>query len=332
MFHDEICVCMTENNIKLSIIIINWNTKQLLLNCLASIYSTVGDIPFELFVVDNASTDDSVTAVSEAYPQATMIVNTSNLGFARANNMAIRKMRGEYAVLLNSDTVLKEAALDLLLEFMEQHPDAGMCGPQLLNADGTNQNSIGTFPMLITEFMSKSLIRFILPKTFERAVRRYPFTFNEPAPVDFIVGACMVVRKAAIDMVGMLDEDYFFLYEETDWCYRMHRAGWLVYHVPDVKIYHLGGQSMKEINLRSRVEAWRSRYLFFKKNLQLSSTEWLGLLMLGFIQNTYQFMLYSLLNLITMFSLERLRKRWCMFAYLLAWHVRCRPVSMGIPR
>jgi GT2 family glycosyltransferase len=323
---------MTENNIKLSIIIINWNTKQLLLDCVASIYSTVGDAPFELFVVDNASTDDSVEAVSQAYPYATVIVNTSNLGFARANNVAIRRMRGEYAVLLNSDTVLKKTAIDSLIEFMEQHPEAGMCGPQLLNSDGTNQNSFGAFPLLLTEFISKSLVRFVSPKTFEKVVRRYPPNFNEPTPVDFIVGACMVVRKRAIDAVGMLDEDYFFLYEETDWCYRMHRAGWLVYHVPDVKIYHLGSQSMKEVNLRSRVESWQSRYMFFKKNLQLSSAAWIGLLALGFMQNAYQFLLYSLLNLITLFSIKRLRRRWVMFAYLLLWHVRRRPVSMGIPR
>jgi len=323
---------MTENKIKLSIIIINWNTKQLLLNCLASIYSTAGDVPFELFVIDNASSDDSVKAASEAYPHATVIVNTSNLGFSRANNIALRKMRGEYAVLLNSDTVLKEAALSSLLEFMEKHPEAGMCGPQLLNADGTNQNSIGAFPMLLTEFMSKFLLRLVSPKTFEKVVQRYPLHFNEPTSVDFVVGACMVVRKSTIDEIGMLDEDYFFLYEEADWCYRMHRAGWLVYHVPDIKIYHLGGQSMKEINLRSRVESWQSRYLFFKKSLKLSSAAWFGLLMLGFIQNTYQFLIYSLLNLVTLFTIKRLRRRWEMFAYLLLWHLRGKPVSMGIPR
>ena len=323
---------MTENNIKSSIIIINWNTKQLLLNCLESIYKTAGDVPFELFVVDNASTDDSVKAVLETYPRATVIVNTSNLGFARANNIAIKRMRGEYAVLLNSDTVLTKTALDSLIEFMEQHPQAGMCGPQLLNADGTNQNSIGTFPSLWTEFVSKSLVRFVSPKTFEKISRKYPLNFDEPTPVDFIVGACMVVRKSAIDKVGMLDEDYFFLYEETDWCYRMHRAGWLVYHVPDAKIYHLGSQSMKEVSLRSRVESWQSRYIFFKKNLHLSSAAWIGLLMLGFVQNAYQFILYSMLNMVTLFSIKRLRRRWVMFAYLLLWHVRRRPVSMGIPR
>ena len=142
----------------------------------------------------------------------------------------------------------------------------------------------------------------------------------------------MVVRSAAIDAVGMLDEDYFFLYEEIDWCFRMKKSGWLVYHLPDVEIYHLGGQSMKEINLRARAESWRSRYLYFEKSMQLSSFARCGLLALGALQNAYQFMIYTLMNLATLFAFSQMRRRWLMFAYLLVWHMRGRPVSMGIPR
>jgi GT2 family glycosyltransferase len=323
---------MTTNDIDLSIIIVNWNTRQLLLNCLASIYNTVRHVAFEIFVVDNGSTDGSVEAVSSAHPAVNIIVNSSNLGFARANNRALKRMQGRYAVLLNSDTLLKEASLEHMFDFMEQHPRAGMCGPQLLNEDGTKQNSVGNFPTLLTEFVSKRLIRILFPERYRQAFKFKPVELNNPAEVDFIVGACMMARKAAMDEAGMLDEDYFFLYEEVDWCFRMKKAGWPVYHLPDVEIYHLGGKSMKDINLRARVESWRSRYLFFKRNLKLSLVAWYGLLLLGFAQNAYQFLVYTLLNLVTLFSLQRLRRRWLMFAYLLVWHVRGRPVSMGIPR
>jgi len=323
---------MTTNTIDFSIIIVNWNTKRLLLNCIASIYRTVNGSSFEIFVVDNGSTDGSVAAVSQTYPAVKVIANTANLGFAKANNVALGKISGRHAVLLNSDTILKESALEKMCDFMEHHPQAGMCGPQLLNEDGSKQNSVGDFPTLLTEFVSKKLICILFPERYRQAFKSKNAEFNCPAEVDFIVGACMVVRKAAMDEIGMLDEDYFFLYEEVDWCFRMKNAGWLIYHLPDAEIYHLGGQSMKEINLHARIESWRSRYLFFKKSMDLSRVAWYGLLLLGVSQNLYQFLVYTLLNLVTLFSLKRLRRRWIMFSYLLVWHMRGRPVSMGIPR
>lgn len=323
---------MITQNIDLSIIIVNWNTRQLLLNCLSSIYDTVRKAAFEIIVVDNGSTDGSVEAISKMFPLIKVIANPSNHGFARANNVAMKQMKGKYAVLLNSDTILKENALDDMLRFMEQHTTAGICGPQLLNKDGSKQNSVGVFPSLLTEFVSKGLIHVLSPSMYERHFQSKKATLTEPTVVDFIIGACMMVRKAAMDKVGMFDEDYFFLYEEVDWCYRMRKAGWLVYHLPDVEIYHLGGQSMKEINLRARAETWRSRYLFFEKSLKLSIHARYGLLFMGILQNVYQFMVYTLLNLLTLFAFRRMRRRWLMFAYLMVWHVRGRPVDMGIPR
>jgi GT2 family glycosyltransferase len=316
----------------ISIIIVNWNTKQLLMDCISSVYRTAKGPSFDIFVVDNGSTDGSVEEVSRTHPAVKVIANAANLGFAGANNLALRKMSGRYAVLLNSDTLLKDSALDKMFEFMEHHPEAGMCGPQLLNDDGSRQNSVGHFPTLVTEFMSKRLIRVLYPETYRQAFSPGGAGSDAPREVDYIVGACMVVRKKAMDEVGMLDDDYFFLYEEVDWCFRMKKSGWRVYHLPEVEIIHFGGQSMKDINLRARAESWRSRYLFFRKNLCLSPPAWYGLLLLGFAQNAYQFMVYSLLNAVTLYTQKRLRRRWYMFAYLLAWHARGRPVSMGIPR
>ena len=316
----------------LSIIIINWNTKQLLLDCVASVYATVKNVSFEIQVVDNGSSDGSVAALAAAFPETIIIANNANAGFARANNQAIRRMQSKYAVLLNSDTILIKGAMEKMLTFMEAHPDAGMCGPQLLNEDGTKQKSVDDFPTVLSDFMSKGLMRLLFPGKFREAFKFKDVVFPGPVVVDLIIGACMMVRKAAIDEVGMLDEDYFFLYEEADWCLRMKQGGWKVYHLPDVAIYHLGGRSMKKINLRARAESWRSRYVFFNKSMKLSGLSSRALLLLGGMQTAFHFLEYSVLNVVTLFSLGRLRHRWHLFGYLLAWHLRGRPISMCLPR
>ncbi len=312
----------------LSIIIINWNTRQLLIDCLASVYETVRRASFEVFVVDNGSTDGSVEAVEKNFPGVTIIANRKNEGFAKANNAAIRHMAGTYAVLLNSDTLLKDGAVDGMFNFMKAHPEAGMCGPQLLYGDGSKQTSTGTFPELFGELVSGSMARLL---SFRKQPVRTP-AMNGPAIVDFIIGACMFARKSAIDEAGMLDEDYFFFYEEIDWCYRMNRTGWRVYHIPGIEIYHFGGQSTKSINLKARVESWRSRYIYFRKSLRLKGLSAKVLVLLGLAQITIRFSGYSVLNLLSFFTQRRLRRRCFMFGYLLVWHLRGLPVSMGLPR
>lgn len=323
---------MADEHMDLSIIIINWNTRQLLLNCISSVYSTVHKATFEIIVVDNGSTDGSVEAVSAAYPGVKVIANASNLGFAKANNLALRQMQGRYAVLLNSDTILKEAALEHMLDFMERHPDAGMCGPQLLNKYGAGEASVGVFPTVLKEFGIKTFYRFFSPATYKEHFEIRKSELKGPAVVDYIIGACMMVRKSAIDEVGMLDEDYFFCFEEIDWCLRMKKAGWPVYHLPDVDIYHFHGQSVKDINLKASAESWRSRYIYFKKNPSSSSPSARAPLWMGFSLNVYRFLGYTILNIVTLSMNKSLRKRWILFAYLLVWHLRGRPVSMCIPR
>jgi GT2 family glycosyltransferase len=311
--------------VDLSFIIINWNTRQLLLDCIGSVYATVHRASFELFVVDNGSTDGSVEAVQRQFPGVQVIANTRNLGFAAANNMALRRMRGTYAVLLNSDTLLKEGALDRMFAFMEARPEAGMCGPQLLFGNGSKQTSIGVFPELFSELASKSIAGL-----FRRPSPRP--VLDGPTQVDFIIGACMFVRRTAIDRAGLLDEDYFFFYEEIDWCFRMGKAGLAVFHLPDIEIFHFGGQSTKNINLRARVESWRSRYLFFRKSLDLGPLGARGVVLLGLLQTVFRFAGYTVMNLLSVFAAGRLRRRWTMFSYLLLWHLRGMPLSMGLTR
>lgn len=318
--------------IDLSIIIINWNTKQMLLDCLASIEQNVRSTSYEIIVVDNGSNDGSVEAARSAFPRATLMVNASNLGFARANNLGIRRMKGRYAVLLNSDTVIMEGAFEKLLSFMDSNPQAGMCGPQLLNADGSDQKSFGKFPTLASEFTNRSLLRIFFPRQYRTVFIPDGTTISEPTSVDFIIGACMVARRQAIDEAGMLDEDYFFFYEEIDWCLRMKRAGWPVYHVPDARIVHFGGGSTKKVNLKARAESWRSRYLFFRKSLGLGPIGMVLLYSLGFFQVLYQFLGYAVMNILTLFILRRLRNRLRMFGYLVLWHVRGLPAAMSLSR
>ena len=314
----------------LSLIVVNRNTRQVLLDCIGSAKRTVRRTRFEIIVVDNASTDGSTEAVSQSHPDVQLIANPKNIGFAAANNMAMKRMRGRYALLLNSDTVLLEEAVDRMVDFMEQHPKAGMCGPQLLNGDRSHQKSLGVFPTIPGEFVSKTILRLIAPAVYERTARSS--ASDGPVIVDFIIGACMLARKSALDEVGMLDEAYFFFYEEIDWCYRLKSAGCPVYHLPDISIIHLGGQSTKDISLRARVESWRSRYIFFIKNKRLTTFASAGLYLLGSAVVAMQFLSHTLLNAMALFLLGRLRRRWLMFGYLLVWHLLGCPRSMGLPR
>ncbi len=244
----------------LSIIIINYNTRDLTADCLESVYRTIKGISFEVFVVDNASVDGSAEFLKSKFPDINLIKNERNLGFAAANNQALKIIQGRYALLLNSDTVLKESAVWELVSFMETHPEAAMACGQLLNADGTKQNSIAGFPSLLTLLFNMPLLEYLFPEKFPS--KRYEY--NQPIEIDSGIGACLMVRKEAIDKVGMLDERYFFFMEETDWALQMREAGWKNYYVPTAFIYHLQGKSIGQ-NIRSRIIFYRSRYIFFKK-------------------------------------------------------------------
>ncbi len=198
----------------LSIIIVNRNTKELLLACIESVYATAPPLSFELLLVDNASSDGSVVDVRHSFPDIRCIENDRNLGFAKANNIAIRQAQGRYVVLLNTDTVLTPLALATIVDFMDRNQKVAICGGQLLNGDGSLQNSIANVPTLATELLNKSLLRLLFPKRYPGKESR----FNHPVEVESVVGACMVVAREAIDRVGLLDEAYFFFFEETDWC------------------------------------------------------------------------------------------------------------------
>jgi len=248
------------SSIDVSIVIVNWNTRRLLLDCLASVYETIKDLRFEVFVVDNGSSDGSVAAVRRAYPDVKLIENAENRGFAAANNQALRRMAGRYALLLNSDAVLTDGAVTRLVQFMDAHPSAGIACGQLLNEDGSKQNSIANFPSLLSLVANEGLLRLLWPLRFPSKVRDY----QEPIVVESCIGACMIVRAAALRTVGLLDERYFFFFEETDWARMMREGGYTSHFVPDARIYHLQGKSAGAA-VGARLLFHHSRLLYFKK-------------------------------------------------------------------
>lgn len=312
--------------VDISFIIVNWNTRDILIDCLNSIYKTVTDIDQEIYVVDNNSTDGSQEAVKNGFPDVKLIENSTNTGFAHANNQAISVMQGRFAVLLNSDAVLQEDAIENLLNFMNNTPGAGIAGVQLLNEDGSRQNSIDNFPSLETEILNKSILRFFFPD-------KYPgkgSIYHNPIEVDSVIGACMMVRKEAIDEAGFLDEDYFIFLEETDWCFRMHKKGWKVYHVPDARVLHLSGHSKKKTPGESQIEYYKSLYKFFRKNKDPVSC--LMLRILKPCKLLINLFLNILGNLITLFQNETLRNRLLKYHKLLMWHLLLCPDNMGIQK
>lgn len=245
-----------------SFVVICYNNRTLIGDCIESIYRHVTDGDFEIFVSDNGSTDGSVAYIKKDFPDVVVVENGRNLGFARANNAALRCARGAYCVLLNSDARLTAGALATIREYMEAHPDAAVAGGALVHGDGSPQNSVAAYPSFLTEIGAKFLLKAIFPKRYPGKVHRFP----EPVDVDSIIGACMVVRKSAVEKVGMLDEDYFFFIEETDWCYRMKRAGYRVVAVPEARIVHLQGKTAGRYPVRVKIEYYRSLFVFMEKH------------------------------------------------------------------
>jgi GT2 family glycosyltransferase len=310
--------------VDVSIIIVNWNTKPLLVPCLRLIDRASEETKIEIFVVDNGSIDGSSEAVKEEFPGVTLIANPMNFGFSKANNQGIRLSKGKYVLLLNPDTQLRGGAVDVLKGFMNDHPEAGVAGAQLLNSDGSKQNSIANFPSLATELLNKSLLRWLLPNQFPGKEREY----THPIEVDSVIGACMMVRREAIERVGLLDEDYFLFLEETDWCYRMKKAGWKVYHVPHAEVYHFQGKSAEREKKRAKVEYYRSRYIFFKKH----RGPWqLFVLRVGlFTKLVLECLSMTVACMMTGFTVRRWKSRLKNYAYLLRWHLRGCPEGMGL--
>jgi GT2 family glycosyltransferase len=310
--------------IVLSVIIVSWNTRQYLLPCLKSIFQAGEEGGWEVIVVDNGSKDGSGKEAKRLFPKIHLIANEKNLGFAKATNQGIKHASGKWILLLNPDTEVREGAIEMLIAFMDSHPDAGIAGAQLLNGDGSKQNSIANFPSLATELLNKSLLRRFFPEAFPGKERVY----SGPREVDSVIGACLIARREAIERAGILDEDYFLFFEETDWCYRMKKTGWRVFHVPQAEVVHFQGRGAETRKREAKVEYYRSRYRFFRKNR--GEIQWL-LLCIGLVLKLGVELLSTGIGcLATLFLIKKWRRRLSIYAYLMAWHLRFCPGGMGL--
>jgi GT2 family glycosyltransferase len=264
--------------IDLSILIVNWNTRDLAARCLQSLGDTADRIeedpregsllaynPYraEVIVVDNASADNSASTVRERFPWAQLIENSRNVGFAPANNQAFQRSTGRYVLLLNSDTIVHAKAIEALVEFMDEHPHCGAGGAQLLNADGSLQPSC--HPML-TPWREFWRLTFL-----DRIWRRATYDMKKwnaasPKQVETIKGACLIVRRAALGAgESLLDERYFMYTEEVDLCYRLAQAGWELYWIPLARVTHFGEASSQQAYNAMYVQLYRSKVQFYRK-------------------------------------------------------------------
>ncbi len=252
--------------IDLSIVVVSWNTAQLLKQCLDSIYANPPDCTFDIWVVDNASSDESVAMVRSDFPDAHLITNRENVGFAGANNQALELCQGSFVLLLNPDTVVKPQALNQLIRFLRNNEQVGGAGPRLLNGDGSFQPSCYPFPTVMREFWRLFYLDSVIP------YGTYNFSSwdqRTPQDVDSIQGACLLLRKEVLDQVGLFDESYFLYSEEIDLCYRIKRAGWRLVWLPEAAIIHLGGQSSKQVARRSFLNLYQGKVMFFRKHYGL---------------------------------------------------------------
>lgn len=249
-----------------SIIIVNWNTGDLLEECLDSLKRMDPGPSFEVCVVDNASTDSSVDTIRRRYPDVHVIANTLNAGFAAANNQGAASARGRYLLLLNPDTVAFPNSLAELVRFTDAHPDAGAVGPRLLNSDGSPQRSCWRGQPGVASALVDGLYLWKIPGApLTSRLEIDPGAVQEPIEVDHILGACMLIRRDAWDRVGSLDEGFFLYLEETDWCVRATKAGWKIMFNPATAITHLGQQSSHRHPTGGMVHFYRSLCRFVRK-------------------------------------------------------------------
>ncbi len=257
-----------------SIILVSYNTRDLTRDCVKSIYEKTEGISYEIWIVDNASTDGSVEMLREEFPEVKLISSEENLGFGRANNLAIKESRAKYCFLLNTDTVLLNNAVKILFDFMEkpENSEVGGCGGQLYNPDMTYQWSTGEFNSL-EKLYRKSIginfhqIKYRLKDIFKnRIMKEKRYSLSSKQDVDYIIGADLMLRKSAIDEAGAFDERFFMYSEEAELCFRLKKHGYKIRFVSESHILHYGGASSYNKNLPLAVEKMilTSNILFLK--------------------------------------------------------------------
>lgn len=268
----------------LTISIVNFNNEKLLEECLKSIYETTKKISFEVWVVDNYSKDNSVEMIRSKFPQVNLIVNTHHKGFSTNHNQILSRAKGRYVLILSEDVIVKSNALDHMVEFMDNHPDVGILGPKEFFPDGTLQKYHcveirNPWSEFLEAFMISPILRTFFPnirfpgQLFMSSVKDYEYPHEIAAPH----GSCMMFRKKMLDEIGVLDERYYFYYEEADICSRAKKSGWKVYYTPDAHIIHHCGVTTRNSNPFFIIDKnLKARHSFHKKFYGLSGSILIG--------------------------------------------------------
>ncbi|HBN09989.1 MAG TPA: glycosyl transferase family 2 [Cyanobacteria bacterium UBA8530] len=260
-----------ERSIDLSLIIVSYDVKEYVLNCLSSIYKNAVDLEIEVLLVDNASKDETLEAVVKDFPQVKAIDAGGNLGFARANNLALKEARGRHVLFLNPDTVLHPGCLQGMVAFLDKNEEAGAAGCKVFYGDGRLQYTCKDFPSFPREVYSfyglkkflpmNGFTKFLLGGKLERSR-----SYDEPRKVDWLLGAFLMVRRSFLEEVGFFDENFFLYYEEIDLCLRLKEAGYSTHFIPFFTLTHFTGKSSENASVLSYVERHRSLLHFFRKH------------------------------------------------------------------
>ncbi len=307
-----------------SVLIVNWNTRDLLLECLESVFASKGRFSLQVIVVDNGSSDGSADAAAARFPSVEMIRNARNMGFGAANNAALARAGGRIALFLNNDALLNPAALEGLVDFLDRTDSAACAVPQLLHRDGSLQNSFDNFPTLASELLNKWMLRLLLPGRFPSKRVRH----EAPAKVEAPLGACMAAKKKVLDEVGGFDERFFFFLEETDLCLRIRESGRDCFFLPGLSVVHGKGQTKASRPARAWIEYYRSNYAFFAKHRSPAAR---FVLRSGKMAKlAADLVLTALAFAATLGLARRPRRKLPVYAALLWWHLRLCPAGAGL--
>jgi GT2 family glycosyltransferase len=256
--------------IDISVCIVTYQARDYLKDCLKSLEENTHDHKYEMIVVDNGSHDGTRELIRSSFPEARLIENSVNAGFTQPMNQALKLSNGRYVLQLNPDTVILPGALDKLVAFMSSQSEVGICGPKVLNRDGSLQKSCRrgeSRPLAVLSYFLGLSNIFPDKKVFGEYQMSY-MDENDTHPVAGVAGSCMMIRREVIDRIGFLDERFYAYQEDADYCFRARQAGWKVYYYPEAQIIHYGGKGGSRVHpYRSIFEWHRSYWLYYKKNL-----------------------------------------------------------------
>lgn len=307
---------------RFTVIVVNYNGGEMMLACARSLRAC-GLEPAQIVVVDNGSRDDSLVRLEQVVPGCSIIRMGCNAGFARAVNRGLSEVSTEFALLLNNDARLEPGAFDALAAHFDQYPRAAFVGGRLLYDDGRLQNAVAPFPRLLDEVLPKSLMRRLHPARYQGRP-----SGDMPLEVESLIGALFAVRMDAARDFGVLDEDFFFFLEETEWCHRARSHGWQIWHVPAARAVHAQGGTAKRYNALARIEYQRSKLLYYAKTQPSVYHLALVVLLLKSASNAlFNGLAYVLGGVFS----ARQRARTGVYWRVFGWYLSGRPAHVGLP-